>query len=412
MTTRLAVEPNTGEIDKADPRLAGPDEPRIDLPGCDPDHLPYSETWQLRDEPDIETAPLRPVRPPERAGKRVWYAVGAGASVVGHALAVAMLLLAPQVPLLSAPDDDAIDVVLDYRAAEGAPAEANSPSAGKQSENAQPQATGNPAAQERQEMPRSPERDQDEPPVTPEQKTDPQPVAAPTEEPETRHTSAPEKPASSTAPATNNDAHSAEAELSTTSPSDTNTAEPSPDPLPQPLPQKNTQPAPPSEAKKPSHEVSEDRSRSRHEKVEAKEPSRRKAKPTRKDRKPPADGGAKTPGDAAENSRPSSAAATGSGQKSGSTGSVAVANYPGLVHRRLQRTAASAGSGLSGTAAVAFTVDASGGASSIRLAKTSGKPQLDRAALAAVRRASPFPPIPPEANRRNWSFVVPVRFGN
>jgi protein TonB len=59
---------------------------------------------------------------------------------------------------------------------------------------------------------------------------------------------------------------------------------------------------------------------------------------------------------------------------------------------------------------VAFTVSASGGVTAVRLAGSSGSAVLDKAALDAVRRAAPFPPIPEDAGRSSWSFTVPLVF--
>ena len=94
-------------------------------------------------------------------------------------------------------------------------------------------------------------------------------------------------------------------------------------------------------------------------------------------------------------------------------GNAAVSNYPGKIASKLRRALKypkSAVSGRGGEAQVAFTVQADGSATSIRVVSSSGSPVLDQAAVDAVRRASPFPPIPPEAGRRQWPFAVPVLF--
>ena len=57
---------------------------------------------------------------------------------------------------------------------------------------------------------------------------------------------------------------------------------------------------------------------------------------------------------------------------------------------------------------VAFVVDAGGGVGGIRVIRSSGSPELDQAALAVVRRAAPFPPIPPQAGRSSWAFTLPL----
>jgi len=93
-------------------------------------------------------------------------------------------------------------------------------------------------------------------------------------------------------------------------------------------------------------------------------------------------------------------------------GNAAVSNYPGKVAARLRR----ASRGISGSARgrarsdvrVSFTVTASGGLAGLSIASSSGSPELDKTALAIVRRAAPFPPIPPEAGRSSWAFTLPL----
>jgi protein TonB len=71
------------------------------------------------------------------------------------------------------------------------------------------------------------------------------------------------------------------------------------------------------------------------------------------------------------------------------------------------RPAASTAASAQGVVVVAFSVTASGGASGVHIARSSGHGVLDQAALSAVRRAAPFPAPPPGAPR---SFSVPMRF--
>jgi periplasmic protein TonB len=83
--------------------------------------------------------------------------------------------------------------------------------------------------------------------------------------------------------------------------------------------------------------------------------------------------------------------------------------YRGLIAARLQRNKPSGDVALqaSGTAVVSFRIAASGAATAVRLVRSAGNTALDRAALATIRRSSPFPPPPPGAAR---SFRVPVSF--
>jgi len=60
-----------------------------------------------------------------------------------------------------------------------------------------------------------------------------------------------------------------------------------------------------------------------------------------------------------------------------------------------------------GTAYVSFRIDSSGNVSGIRLARSSGAPKIDQAALALVRRASPVPAPPPGVPSQ---ITVPIKF--
>ncbi|PTM93520.1 TonB family protein [Mycoplana dimorpha] len=100
------------------------------------------------------------------------------------------------------------------------------------------------------------------------------------------------------------------------------------------------------------------------------------------------------------------------GGAASAAGNAAVSNYPGKVAARLRRAVRGISS-LARTKArsdvrVSFVVDASGGVGRIRIVRGSGSPELDEAALAVVRRAAPFPPIPPQAGRSSWAFTLPL----
>jgi protein TonB len=95
-------------------------------------------------------------------------------------------------------------------------------------------------------------------------------------------------------------------------------------------------------------------------------------------------------------------------------GNAAVSNYPGTVVAKLRRAlrypSEARSRRLNGVAQVRFVVGGSGDVGSVGLAASSGSPVLDKAALATVRRAAPFPPIPEGAGRRSWTFTVPLAF--
>lgn len=100
---------------------------------------------------------------------------------------------------------------------------------------------------------------------------------------------------------------------------------------------------------------------------------------------------------------------TGKG-KASAAGNAAVSNYPGKVRGRIARAAGkiprSLKSKAKGDVVVSFTVSASGGLGSVSIARSSGLAELDSAAIAAVRRAAPFPKIPD--GRASWQFTVPI----
>lgn len=100
----------------------------------------------------------------------------------------------------------------------------------------------------------------------------------------------------------------------------------------------------------------------------------------------------------------------GKGGSASAAGNAAASNYPGKVAAKLRRAVrgVSRGRRSGSDVLVSFTVNAGGGLGSVRIARSSGSPELDQAALAIVRRAAPFPPIPAEAGRRSWAFTLPL----
>jgi len=86
-----------------------------------------------------------------------------------------------------------------------------------------------------------------------------------------------------------------------------------------------------------------------------------------------------------------------------------VRRYAGLVRARIARNRPSS-RGRRGTAIVRFAISRSGRLRYARLARSSGDRTLDRAALASVRRASPFPRPPRGMSARQLTFSIPFRF--
>lgn len=63
-----------------------------------------------------------------------------------------------------------------------------------------------------------------------------------------------------------------------------------------------------------------------------------------------------------------------------------------------------------GMVQVSFAINASGSVVSARIASSSGNPELDRAALEMVNRASPVPAPPPEIASNHMKLSLPVQF--
>lgn len=102
------------------------------------------------------------------------------------------------------------------------------------------------------------------------------------------------------------------------------------------------------------------------------------------------------------------------GRRREAGGNASVSSYQAQVVAHLQRyksyPAAAKSAGIRGIATVRFSLSASGTVISAALARSSGAGVLDQAALAMVRRASPFPPIPPALGRSRMDFAAPIRF--
>ncbi len=84
--------------------------------------------------------------------------------------------------------------------------------------------------------------------------------------------------------------------------------------------------------------------------------------------------------------------------------------YAQVVASRMRRFAPSSRSiaGTSGTVVVRLSISPSGALASIGVSQSSGSPALDRAALATVRAAAPFPP-PPNGGTRNFVQRIAIR---
>ncbi|OJT96162.1 MAG: hypothetical protein BGN83_11170 [Rhizobium sp. 63-7] len=99
--------------------------------------------------------------------------------------------------------------------------------------------------------------------------------------------------------------------------------------------------------------------------------------------------------------------------RSSNAGSAAVANYPGKVQSKIRRSvrvpSAFKREKSSISVRVRLTIGSSGSLTSLSVARSSGVPELDKAVLDGVRRASPFPPLPAEWGKPSWSFSQEVQ---
>lgn len=84
--------------------------------------------------------------------------------------------------------------------------------------------------------------------------------------------------------------------------------------------------------------------------------------------------------------------------------------YLGKVNQLVQRAKINPRSRLAGTVVMKFTVGTRGELLAKEVAASSGSPALDSAAVSALERAAPFPPIPPEVSTKPLAFTQPFRF--
>lgn len=96
--------------------------------------------------------------------------------------------------------------------------------------------------------------------------------------------------------------------------------------------------------------------------------------------------------------------------KSKVKGNASTSNYKGLVQRKLERAKKRVRVAGKGKVLVSFTITANGSVVNLRVRTSSGKPAIDAGALDVVRKASPFPAIPPETGLKSYPVSVPMTF--
>jgi protein TonB len=142
-------------------------------------------------------------------------------------------------------------------------------------------------------------------------------------------------------------------------------------------------------------------------------PASAKPKPVHTEAKKPADA-PPAPRTSAAPKAERQASLTSSSAPAGAASAAALASYNQLVAAHLQRfkqyPSGARAAGEQGTSRLSFTLGRSGQVLGSRLAGSSGHPALDGETLAMIRRAQPFPPMPPELKQASMSFSVPVQF--
>ena len=138
-----------------------------------------------------------------------------------------------------------------------------------------------------------------------------------------------------------------------------------------------------------------------------------KPKPVRAEVKKPADA-LSAPRSSAAPKAERQASLTSPSARSGASSPAALASYNQLVAAHLQRfkqyPSGARAAGEQGTSRLSFTLSRSGQVLGSRLTGSSGHPALDGESLAMIRRAQPFPPMPPELKQASMSFSIPVQF--
>jgi protein TonB len=84
--------------------------------------------------------------------------------------------------------------------------------------------------------------------------------------------------------------------------------------------------------------------------------------------------------------------------------------YLGQINDHVQRAKVNPRSSVAGTVVMKFTIGLDGRLLSKEVATSSGSKVLDDAATAALDRAAPFPPIPPEVSIQPLAFTQPFKF--
>jgi protein TonB len=112
-------------------------------------------------------------------------------------------------------------------------------------------------------------------------------------------------------------------------------------------------------------------------------------------------------GGAAQSDTTASSKSGGGQGKKDDGGSAAASKYEGQVQSKVSRAVRKVETGRGGRGILRFALGAGGNVLSVSVLKSSGDPSIDAAAVAAVNRGAPYPPIPPATGKTSWSFGLP-----
>ena len=113
-------------------------------------------------------------------------------------------------------------------------------------------------------------------------------------------------------------------------------------------------------------------------------------------------------GGEAEANSAAAKAAGGSTGKVVSAGKGAIDAYEGKVRAKFLKALRKPKDARRGEVRVIFRLDANGRVIKSKLSRSSGDDKLDQAALAAIERAAPYPPIPVGAGKSTWDITIPI----
>jgi protein TonB len=112
-------------------------------------------------------------------------------------------------------------------------------------------------------------------------------------------------------------------------------------------------------------------------------------------------------GGAAEADTTASAKSGGGQGRKDDGGSAAASKYEGQVQSKVNRAVRRVAASRGGGGILRFALSANGSVLSVSVLKSSGDPTIDAAAVAAVNRGAPYPPIPAATGKTSWSFGLP-----